>query len=87
MDEFEAGPGQCVVSYLSIDTGSDVPWRDFARDIAADAARRRRRRLADRVRPARSPSARSGTAGNVLFQSGGQLATQLATIVVYARAA
>ena len=86
MDEFEAGPGQLVVSYLSIDTGSDVPWRDFARDIAADAARR----AADGwriVSESTFPIRQVGTAGNVLFQSGGQLATQLATIVVYARAA
>ena len=40
MDEFDAGPGQCVVTYRSIDTGGEVPWVEFARDIAADAARR-----------------------------------------------
>ena len=84
MEEFDAGPGQLVVLYQSADTGSDVPWVAFARDIAADAAHR----AADGwriVSESTFPLRQVGTAGNVLFQSGGQLATQLGTIVVYGK--
>ena len=84
MEEYEAGPGQRVVVYWSVDTGGEVPFSDFARDMAADAARRATdgwRLVSESTFPIRQ----MGTAGNVFFQSGGQFATQLAAIVVYAR--
>jgi hypothetical protein len=82
--EFEAGPGQLVVVYQSVDTGGDVPYVDYARDLAADAARR----AADGWRIASHSTfalRQVGTTGNVLFQSGGQLATQLGTIAVFTK--
>jgi hypothetical protein len=86
MDEFEAGPGQVLVVYTSGDTGGEVSAPAFARDIAADAARRAAggwRIVSESCFPVRQ----TGTAGNVFFQSGGQFATQLSAIVVYARSA
>jgi hypothetical protein len=85
MNEFEAGPGQLVVVYQSVDTGGEVPFLDFARDLAADVARH----AADGwrlVSESTFPIRQVGTPGNVFFQSGGQFATQLAAIVVYAKA-
>ena len=84
MEEFDAGPGQCVVTYRSVDTGGEVPWVEFARDIAADTARRGAdgwRILATTTFPTRQ----MGTTGNMMFQSGGQYATELGAIVVYSR--
>lgn len=82
--EFPAGDGQLVVLFVNEDVGSAVEPEALATELAADAARRR----ADGWRlssVASMPMRQMGTAGNVLFQSGGQFATQAALIVVYSR--
>ncbi len=84
MSDFEAGPNQRFVTYNSIDTGYDVDTDAFVATIAADADQRKLngwRLLSSSVFPSRQ----TGTAGNVLFQSGGQRATMLTAVVVYVR--
>ncbi len=84
MNEFEAGPGQLIVTYWTNDTGAQVEPEGMASGMAADAARR----AADGWRIVSQSTfalRQMGTAGNILLQSGGQFATQLAAIVVYAR--
>ncbi len=80
----EAGPNQSIVVYVSADTGSMVEPTDLWGDIAAHAAELSAQgwRI---VSTAVTPMRQTGTAGNILFQSGGQYATQVAVVVVYAR--
>jgi hypothetical protein len=80
----EAGPSQAIVLYVSPDTGSLVEpvalWNriaDHARGLSQEGWRI--------VSTAVMPMRQMGTAGNILFQSGGQYVTQEAVVVVYAK--
>ncbi len=84
MSDFQAGPNQRFVTYYSSDTGGQVDTEAFVAGIAADADQRKLngwRLLSTSIFPLRQV----GTAGNVLLQSGGQMATMLAAVVVYVR--
>ena len=84
MSDFEAGPNQRFVTYHSSDSGTEVDVEGFVARIATDADRRKLdgwRLLSSSVFPQRQV----GTAGNVLFQSGGQRATMLSAVVIYVR--
>jgi hypothetical protein len=84
MSQFDAGPNQRFVTYTSSDSGGEVDTDGFVERIAADADRRKLdgwRLLSSSIFPSRQ----TGTAGNVLFQSGGQRATMLTAVVVYVR--
>ena len=82
--EFEAGPDQLIVVYVAPDTGEGIDvaaiWKEAAEDASARAAKGWRI-----VSTAVTPMRQMGTAGNILFQSGGQFATQAAVAIVYAR--
>lgn len=80
--ELPAGEGQLIVMFVNDDTGGNLEVGAFGSAVAEDAAKR----LEDgwRLMSVGSISMRqSGTAGNVLFQSGGQYATQAAVIATY----
>ena len=80
----EVGPKQCIVLYISDDTGSMVEPEPLWNRIAGHATQLN----ADGwgiVSTSVMPMRQAGTAGNMLFQSGGQYATQVAVTVVYAR--
>ena len=84
MEEYPAGPGQLIVVYVGEDDGGGAAPGSLAAGIAADADRRAAagwRLVSSSVFPLRQ----LGTAGNVFFQTGGQYATQLAAIVLYAK--
>jgi hypothetical protein len=84
VSQFEAGPNQRFVTYYSSDTGGEVDTEAFVAGIAADADERKLngwRLLSSSVFPLRQ----TGTAANMLFQSGGQRATMLTAVVVYVR--
>ena len=84
--EYAAGDGQQMVLYVSDDVGEPLQPDPLFAEVAAHAAE-----LADRgwriVSIATMPIRQMGTAGNILFQSGGQYATKAAIVVVYGRAA
>jgi hypothetical protein len=83
--EYEAGKDQKLVVYVSFDTGGPIDPGQIFGEIATDAAAMAGqgwRILSTTVMPMRQ----TGTAGNILFQSGGQYATQSAVVVVYTRA-
>jgi hypothetical protein len=85
MQELQAGPNQLIVVYETDDTSSMIEPTSIWARVATDAERRAAegwRILSTAVTPMRQ----MGTAGNILFQSGGQFATQVAVTVVYARA-
>ncbi len=80
--ELEAGSNQRIVVYVSRDDG-DAPdpvplWEEIARD-AASVEREGWAIVSTAVMPMRQ----MGTAGNWLFQSGGQYVTQVAIAVTY----
>jgi hypothetical protein len=81
---YAAGPDQLIVVYVSDDTGGmidvDAAWASIARDAADRAAQGWRI-----VSTAGVPMRQMGTAANILFQSGGQFATQASIAIVYAR--
>jgi hypothetical protein len=82
--QFEAGPNQRFVTYYSQDSGGEVDADAFVAGLATDADRRKLdgwRLLSSSVFALRQ----TGTAGNILFQSGGQMATMLTAVVVYVR--
>jgi hypothetical protein len=82
--EYAAGENQKVVLYISDDTGGPVKWDELFTAFTAEAAQWEPdgwRVVATSVLPLRQ----TGTAGNILFQSGGQYATKAALSVVYAR--
>ena len=82
--EYAAGTTQKVVVYVSGDDGSPVDFDELLRAFAEDAARLEAegwRVVSTTVLPLRQ----TGTAGNILFQSGGQYATKAALSVVYGR--
>jgi hypothetical protein len=80
--EIAAGTGQLLVVYINVDQGESPDPVFFTTEIAKDAALRQQDgwRLASLTA---WPMRQMGTAGNVLFQSGGQYATQLALIATY----
>jgi hypothetical protein len=83
MGEFPAGAGRRMVTYDSDDSGGEVNLELFAGRVAKAAEAE----AAAGWRVASSsvfPLPQTGTPGNVFFQSGGQFATQLAAVVVYA---
>lgn len=82
--EYAAGESQKVVLYVSADTGAPVDWNGIYFAFTSEAAELERdgwRIVSTSVLPLRE----TGTAGNILFQSGGQYATKAALSVVYAR--
>jgi hypothetical protein len=84
MQELQAGPNQLIVVYVTEDAGSMIEPASVWEQVAGDAGERATegwRILSTAVTPMRQ----MGTAGNILFQSGGQFATQVAVTVVYAR--
>jgi hypothetical protein len=82
----DAGPGQVVVVYETDDTGAEVSAVELFHGIARDAAARAAHGWWI-VTMASMPLRQTGTAGNVLFQSGGQFTTLAAVCVVYANGA
>jgi hypothetical protein len=79
-----ASEAQTIVVYVSNNAGEMVDpvtlWGDVAVD-ARDREARGWRIVSTTVMPMRQ----MGTAGNILFQSGGQYVTQEAVVVVYAK--
>jgi hypothetical protein len=82
--EQPAGDDQLIVLYVNRDTGGAVEVGEMMGEVGKDAARLRSDgwRL---VSVGSLPMRESGTAGNVLFQSGGGYVTQLTVAAVYAR--
>jgi hypothetical protein len=80
--ELPAGEGQLIVMFVNEDAGDSIEVGAFGNALADDAAERRKEgwRL---MSVASMPLRQTGTAGNVLFQSGGQYATQAALIATY----
>lgn len=82
--ELPAGEGQLIVVYVNTDAGEPIDVGALGNQVAADSAKR----LAAgwKLRSvATAPMRQMGTAGNILFQSGGQFATQVAWLAVYSR--
>ena len=80
--ELPAGEGQLIVLYVNEDTTSQIEPGTVAGDLAADAAVR----LAEGWRllsVASMPLRQMGTAGNIMFQSGGQYVTQVPLMATY----
>jgi hypothetical protein len=82
--ELPAGDGQLIVVYANEDTASQIEPVNMTNELALDAARLLEQgwRL---LSVASIPMRQTGTAGNVLFQSGGQYVTQVALIATYSR--
>jgi len=82
--ERPAGPDQLIVMYVTPDTGAQVDPAVIYAAVAEDAAARAS--AGWRIVSTDSISFRQmGTAGNILFQSGGQFSTQAAAAVVFER--
>lgn len=82
--EMQAGPNQAIVVYVAEDTSTMVDPVSIWGEVSEDAkirADKGWRMLSIAVMPMRQ----MGTAGNILFQSGGQFATQVAVTVLYGR--
>ncbi len=80
--ELPAGDGQLIVMFVNDDTGDSFEVSAFGTAVADDAAERRKDGW--RLMSVASLTMRQvGTAGNVLFQTGGQYATQAALIATY----
>lgn len=82
--EQPAGDDQVIVAFVNRDESAQIDVPAMLAEIGRDAAEREQTgwRL---VSVGGLPMRQMGTAGNVLFQSGGQFATQVAVVVVYAR--
>ena len=82
--ELPAGDGQLIVLFVNQDNATMIDAGVLAGEVAADAAERLKEgwRLSS---VASIPMRQMGTAGNFLFQSGGQYATQVALIAVFSR--
>ncbi|HEY5519748.1 MAG TPA: hypothetical protein VIK08_03745 [Candidatus Limnocylindrales bacterium] len=80
--ELSAGDDQLIVVFVNQDTSQMVDPSAFAQALADDATARRPNgwRL---VSIGSVPMRQAGTAGNVLFQSGGQFETQAGLIALY----
>jgi hypothetical protein len=80
--ELPAGEGQLIVMFVNEDNGRDLDVGAFGTALAEDA--KARRDDGWRLMSVASMSMRqTGTAGNVLFQSGGQYATQAVLMATY----
>lgn len=80
--ELPAGDDQLIVLYVNTDTAQSVQVATFINEIALDAAHLRSNGW--RLRSVASvPMREVGTTGNVLFQSGGGYATQVALVAVF----
>ncbi|MEX2546767.1 MAG: hypothetical protein WD830_03140 [Chloroflexota bacterium] len=79
-----AGQDQLMVAFVNRDESAQIDVQAMLTEVGRDAAEREAAgwRL---VSLGGLPMRQMGTAGNVLFQSGGQFATQVAVVVVYAR--
>ncbi len=78
------GDDQFIVLFFSRDTGMQIDVGILYWTVAEDAARR----AADGwriVSTSMVPMHQAGTAGNIVFQAGGQYTTQVAVAVIYAR--
>lgn len=82
--DIPAGSKQRIVVYVTEDDGSSINAIQVFSDIARDAAALEADGWAI-VSTASMPLRQTGTAGNILFQSGGQYATQAGIAVIYAR--
>jgi hypothetical protein len=82
--ERQAGTDQLIVAFVNHDEGSQIDVESLLTELAEDAVAREKAgwRL---VSVGGLPMRQMGTAGNVLFDSGGQFATQAAVVAVYAR--
>jgi hypothetical protein len=83
--ERPAGDGQLLVAFVNRDESEQIDLEALLDEVTRDAAAREPEgwRL---VSVGGLPMRQMGTAGNILFQSGGQYATQVAVVAVYARA-
>jgi hypothetical protein len=79
--ERQAGTDQLIVAFVNRDEGSQIDVESLLTELAEDAAAREQAgwRL---VSVGGLPMRQMGTAGNVLFDSGGQFATQAAVVAV-----
>jgi len=83
--EYPAGSTQKVVVFTSNDTGGEVDALGLVAAMAADAAEHETQGW--RIVSSFALHLRQmGTAGNILFQSGGQYTTQAVVTVIYAKA-
>lgn len=82
--ERTAGENQLIVAYVNRDEGAQIDLEAVLTFVAQDAGHREADgwRL---VSVGGMPMRQMGTAGNVMFQSGGQYATQAAVVAVFAR--
>ncbi len=82
--EHPAGVDQLLVAFVNRDESAQIDVGALLGELGRDAAAREPEgwRL---VSVGGLPMRQMGTAGNVLFQSGGQYATQVAVVAVYAR--
>jgi hypothetical protein len=82
--EHLAGTSQKIVVYVSDDAGVGLDPEAIFEFVAVDAESEESQgwRI---VSMTAMPMRQMGTAGNIVFQSGGQYATQAAVAVVYAR--
>lgn len=82
--ERPAGENQLIVAFVNRDEGEALDVEATLTCVAEHAAARERTgwQLASL---GGLPMRQMGTAGNVLFQSGGQFATQVAVVAVYTR--
>lgn len=83
VQEFAVGQNRTIVLYVSGDVGEMVDPVALWSAIAVDAQERAGRGW-ELLSTAAMPLRQMGTAGNILFQSGGQYSTQAAVAVVYA---
>ena len=82
--EQAAGEDQLIVAFVNRDEASQIDVQAMLAEIGRDAAERERDGLR-LVSVGGLPMRQMGTAGNIMFQSGGQFATQVAVVAVYAR--
>ena len=82
--DYPAGQDQLIVAFVNQDDSSKIDVDQFLKAVAEDAATKELEgwRL---VSIGGLPMRQMGTAGNIMFQSGGQYATQAAVVVIYAR--
>ena len=73
--EIPAGEDQLIVAFVNRDDSAQIDVQALLAEVGRDAAERERDGLR-LVSVGGLPMRQTGTAGNVLFQSGGQYATQ-----------
>lgn len=82
--EYDAGPDQTIVLFVTEDYGGPLdPAAIF--QAVADEARDRETSGWRIVSVSTMPVRQMGTAGNIFFQSGGQFASKAAVAVVFGR--